>query len=173
MSDFIQKILHWYTINKRDLPWRQTSDPYKIWLSEIILQQTRVSQGKNYYLKFVSKFPTVQHLGNAKEDEVLKLWQGLGYYSRARNLHSTAKYISEKLNGKFPENYNGLLTLKGVGPYTAAAIASIAFDLQHATLDGNIFRVFARYFGIHTPIDSGEGKKEFSEVARSLVPEKG
>lgn len=171
MSDFLQYIYNWYHINHRELPWRETSDPYKIWLSEIILQQTRIDQGTKYYLNFIEKFPTVHNLADANEDDVLKLWQGLGYYSRARNLHFTAKYVSEKLNGKFPKSYNELLKLKGVGPYTAAAIASIAFNLPHPTVDGNIYRVLARIFGVYTPIDSSAGKKEFAELAQELVPE--
>jgi len=172
MELFLQKIHHWYSKNKRSLPWRTTSDPYKIWLSEIVLQQTRVEQGKNYYLKFIERFPDVRSLANAEEDEVLKLWQGLGYYSRARNLHQTAKFVAENLNGKFPANYNELLKLKGIGEYTAAAISSIAFNLPCPTVDGNVYRVLSRYFGIKTAIDSTQGKKEFQELAQLLIPEK-
>ncbi len=170
--DFLQNIYHWFRNNKRNLPWRNTSDPYKIWISEIILQQTRVDQGKAYYLRFIENFPTVAHVAMAQEDEILKFWQGLGYYSRARNLHYTAKYIHNELNGKFPENHKELLQLRGIGPYTAAAIASIAFDLPHSAVDGNIYRVLARYFGIHIPIDTGKGKKVFSALAEDLLPEK-
>lgn len=171
MSNFLQSIYKWYENARRNLPWRETSDPYKIWLSEIILQQTRVEQGKKYYLNFVENFPNVEDLARANEDQVLKLWQGLGYYSRARNLHYTAKYISEQLNGKFPAKYSELLKLKGVGPYTAAAIASIAYDLPHPTVDGNVYRVFARYFGIYSPIDSNTGIKEFAALAEELMPQ--
>ena len=172
MANFLSNIYFWYEQNKRDLPWRKTNDPYKIWLSEIILQQTRVAQGTPYYEQFIKKFPTVQTLANASEDEVLKLWQGLGYYSRARNLHFTARYINSVLNGTFPSDYHTILKLKGIGPYTAAAIASIAFQLPYPTIDGNIYRVFSRYFGIETPINSTKGKKEFEKLARELMPEK-
>ena len=171
MSEFVQKIYNWYRENRRQLPWRETTDPYKIWLSEIILQQTRVEQGRSYYLRFIEKYPSVTDLAAAPEDEVLKLWQGLGYYSRARNLHHTARLICRERNGKFPESYKELLELKGVGPYTAAAIASIAYDLPHAAVDGNIFRVLARYFGIASPIDSGKGKREFTNLAKELLHE--
>jgi A/G-specific adenine glycosylase len=169
MEYFLQNIYKWYNINKRDLPWRNTSDPYKIWLSEIILQQTRVEQGKKYYLNFVEKYPDVHKLAQANEDEVLKLWQGLGYYSRARNLHVTAKYVSRKLNGKFPNDFAELQQLKGIGNYTAAAIASIAFNLPHAALDGNIYRVLSRYFGIATPINSVAGKQDFTQLANEIL----
>jgi len=171
MDVFLSNIYQWYTKNKRDLPWRQTTDPYKIWISEIILQQTRVAQGMGYYFRFIERFPNVKQLSEAHEDEVLKLWQGLGYYSRARNLHAAAKYIQKELHGKFPETYSGILQLKGVGPYTAAAIASIAFDLPFPAIDGNIYRVFARYFGIETPVDSDKGKKEIGEIAKELMPQ--
>jgi len=172
MNDFRNKIYHWYDINKRDLPWRNTNDPYKIWISEIILQQTRVAQGTNYYLRFIDYFPTVIHLAQASEDEVLKLWQGLGYYSRARNLHTTAKVIVNFHNSVFPNAYTDIIKLKGIGPYTAAAIASIAFNLPHPAVDGNIYRVFSRYFGIDTPIDSSKGKKQFQELAEELISDK-
>lgn len=171
MDVFLSYIYQWYSKNKRDLPWRQTTDPYKIWISEIILQQTRVAQGTGYYLRFIERFPDVKQLAKAQEDEVLKLWQGLGYYSRARNLHAAAKYIQNELRGKFPKTYTGILKLKGVGPYTAAAIASIAFDLPFPAIDGNIYRVFSRYFGIETPIDSDKGKKEIAEIAEELMPQ--
>ena len=166
---FSETILVWYRKNKRDLPWRETLDPYKIWLSEIILQQTRVAQGTPYYEKFLKSFPTVEHLANAGETEVLKLWQGLGYYSRARNLHATSKTIVDKYGGRFPDTYKGLLELKGVGDYTASAIASICFDEPRAVVDGNVYRVLARYFGIETPINSTKGIKYFKELARSIM----
>ena len=169
---FEEEITRWYKLNKRDLPWRKTRDPYLIWLSEIILQQTRVNQGLSYYEKFSEKYPTVQDLANEKEDEVLKLWQGLGYYSRARNMHFTAKYIVENLNGKFPSSYDEILKLKGVGEYTAAAVASFSFNEKKAVLDGNVFRLLSRYFGIHLPIDSSSGKKEFKSLANDLILDK-
>ncbi|MEC8603325.1 MAG: A/G-specific adenine glycosylase [Bacteroidota bacterium] len=169
---FEEEITRWYKLNKRDLPWRKTRDPYLIWLSEIILQQTRVNQGLSYYEKFSEKYPTVQDLANEKEEEVLKLWQGLGYYSRARNMHFTAKYIVENLNGKFPSSYDEILKLKGVGEYTAAAVASFSFNEKKAVLDGNVFRLLSRYFGIHLPIDSSAGKKEFKSLANDLILEK-
>ncbi len=142
MDSFSNKIHNWYHQNKRDLPWRNTSDAYQIWISEIMLQQTRVAQGTSYYVRFIERFPTVVHLANANEDEVLKLWQGLGYYSRARNLHATAKVIVNFYNSVFPNTHADIIKLKGIGPYTAAAIASIAFNLSHPTVDGNIYRVF-------------------------------
>ena len=169
MDNFLTNIYKWYNLNKRDLPWRKDSDPYKIWLSEIILQQTRVEQGKNYFNRFINSYPTVKELALAHEDEVLKLWQGLGYYSRARNLHASAKIIASQYNGEFPNDYKSILALKGVGPYTAAAVASIAFNLPYAVVDGNIYRVLSRYFGIDTPIDSSKGKKEFQEMAEELI----
>ncbi len=168
-SFFSKKLIKWYLQNKRDLPWRGSKNPYYIWLSEIMLQQTRVAQGLPYYLKFVSAFPTVQDLANASEDEVLKLWQGLGYYSRARNLHFTAKYISEQLNGKFPESFSELLKLKGVGDYTASAIASICFNEPTAVVDGNVYRVLSRVFGIELPINSTQGIKHFKAMAQQLI----
>ncbi|MBM1104851.1 A/G-specific adenine glycosylase [Aurantibacter crassamenti] len=166
---FSQKVLHWYALNMRHLPWRATQNPYRIWLSEIMLQQTRVAQGTPYYLKFVEKYPTVIDLAEASEDEVLKLWQGLGYYSRARNLHATAKKVAFELNGQFPNTYKGLLKLKGVGDYTASAIASICFNEPKAVVDGNVYRVLARYFGIDTPINSTEGIKYFKELATEVM----
>lgn len=171
-SFFAQKIIDWYHQNKRDLPWRDTQNPYKIWLSEIILQQTRVAQGMPYYEKFIESFPTVQELAAADEQTVLRLWQGLGYYSRARNLHAAAKYISEDLKGIFPNNYVEIKKLKGVGDYTAAAISSFAFDEAQAVVDGNVYRVLARFFGIEKDITSNEGKKEFREVAQKLIDKK-
>ncbi len=155
--------------HKRDLPWRHTTDPYLIWLSEIILQQTRVKQGMPYYEAFAEKYPTVSDLAMAEEIEVLRLWQGLGYYARARNMHATAKLVTRLHNGKFPDNYLGLLALKGIGPYTAAAIASFAYKEPVAVVDGNVFRVLARLFGIDTDIASHEGKKVFSQLANQLI----
>ena len=172
MTDFHLLIDGWYRQNKRDLPWRTTRDPYFIWLSEIILQQTRVDQGMNYYLKFTRNYPTIRHLAEASEQEVLNDWQGLGYYSRARNLHQTAKYIHKELNSSFPESYEKIIKLKGIGPYTAAAIASFAFDEGVAAVDGNVYRVLSRIFDIDLPIDSTQGKKAFQELANSLIPTK-
>ena len=169
---FSQKIIHWYHLNKRDLPWRNTKDPYLIWLSEIILQQTRVDQGLNYYLRFVKEFPNVHKLARASEEKILKLWQGLGYYSRARNLHASAKIIAAKSGAKFPDNYQDLLKLKGVGEYTAAAIASFAYNKAYAVVDGNVYRVLSRVFGVKTPVDSTKGKKEFYELANALIDKK-
>lgn len=162
-------ILDWYHQNKRSLPWRKSINPYKIWLSEIILQQTRVAQGTPYYLRFVDKFPTVNDMANASEEEVLKLWQGLGYYSRARNLHTTAKIVVEQYNGVFPDTYKELLKLKGVGDYTASAISSICFNEAQAVVDGNVYRVLSRYFGIDTPINSTEGIKYFKVLAEKVM----
>ncbi len=159
----------WYTENKRQLPWRETTNPYIIWLSEIILQQTRVDQGISYFNKFRTKYPTIKRLAEATEDEVLKDWEGLGYYSRARNMLATAKFISSQLNGVFPDNYNDILKLKGVGSYTAAAISSFAFNEERAVVDGNVYRVLSRFFGLSTPIDSTEGKKEFQKLANNLI----
>lgn len=159
----------WYNAHKRVLPWRDTTDPYIIWLSEIILQQTRVSQGYDYFCRFISKYPTVDMLAVAKEDEVLKLWQGLGYYSRARNLHAAAKEIAGIHNGVFPHAYKDVLALKGVGEYTAAAIVSFAYNEPYAVVDGNVYRVLSRLFAIDTPIDTGRGKKEFAELAHALL----
>ena len=163
-------LIKWYNLNKRNLPWRNTIDPYKIWISEIILQQTRVEQGLPYYNKFILNFPNIIKLSQAKEDKVLKLWQGLGYYSRARNLHFTSKYITEKLNGEFPKNYDGLIKLKGVGKYTASAISSFAYNEKKAVLDGNVFRVLSRYFGVFDPIDSTLGLKLFEEISFKNLP---
>lgn len=169
MNDFLNNVYKWYAKNQRRLPWRETNDPYKIWLSEIILQQTRVDQGTSYYSRFVEKYPTIYDLANAGEDEVLKLWQGLGYYSRARNLHETAKAIVKNYGGVFPSQFGEIKKLKGVGPYTAAAIASIAFDLPYPAIDGNIYRVLSRYFGITKPVDSAKGKKIVEEIAQELI----
>ncbi len=172
MKHFSSKIIAWYKQNKRDLPWRNTKDAYLIWLSEIILQQTRVDQGMAYYLKFAEHFPTVKHLAKADNDKVMKLWQGLGYYSRARNLHATAKTIQTLYKGKFPDAYEDILSLKGIGDYTAAAIASFAFNKPYAVVDGNVYRVLSRVFGIETPIDSTAGKKEFYKLANELIDKK-
>jgi len=169
MADFHRLTIDWYRQNKRDLPWRNTKNPYKIWLSEIILQQTRVDQGMNYYLKFIRNYPTIFDLANANEQDILNDWQGLGYYSRARNLHFTAKYISTELNGIFPNQFTEIIKLKGIGEYTASAIASFSFDLPYAVLDGNVYRVLSRVFDISTPIDSTEGKKEFQNLANELI----
>jgi A/G-specific adenine glycosylase len=166
---FSDKLVKWYEVNKRDLPWRDTRDPYRIWLSEIILQQTRVNQGLPYYLKFVDKYPNVDALASAPQQEVLRLWQGLGYYSRARNLHECAQQVVAEHNSSFPDNYQALRTLKGVGDYTAAAIASIAFKEGVAVVDGNVFRVLSRVFGIDDPIDTATGKKKFSALANEVI----
>lgn len=167
-TPFAQTILNWFRDNGRQLPWRATRDPYAIWLSEIILQQTRIAQGTDYWLRFMRRYPTVDLLAQASEDEVLRLWQGLGYYSRARNLHAAARQIAEA--GRFPDTYEGIRQLKGVGDYTAAAIGSIAFHLPVAVVDGNVYRVLARYFGISTPINTTQGKKEFARLAQELLP---
>ena len=166
---FAPKILNWYREHQRDLPWRQTRDPYRVWLSEIILQQTRVAQGMPYYLSFVETFPTVYDLAEAPEEQVLKLWQGLGYYSRARNLHTTAKMVVSEFDGKFPHTYEELKTLKGVGDYTASAIASFCFDVPEPVVDGNVYRVLSRYFGVDLPINSTEGITYFKELAREVM----
>ncbi|MEM1339711.1 MAG: A/G-specific adenine glycosylase [Bacteroidota bacterium] len=166
---FSQIILDWYAANKRELPWRSTREPYKIWLSEVILQQTRVVQGLPYYEKFVATYPTVQDMAAAPEEHILKLWQGLGYYSRARNMHATAKVISQEHNGHFPERYKDLLKLKGVGDYTASAIASICFNEPQPVVDGNVYRVLSRYFGVDHPIDSTTGVKYFKALARKVM----
>lgn len=169
--NFSNTLIHWYLQNKRDLPWRNTVNPYQIWLSEIMLQQTRVAQGLPYFLKFIDRFPTVFDLANADEQEVLKLWQGLGYYSRARNLHKTSQIVAQNFEGKFPDNYNDLLELKGIGEYTAAAIASFAYNENVPVVDGNVFRVLSRYFNIETDIASSGAKKEFTALAKELLPD--
>jgi A/G-specific adenine glycosylase len=166
---FSDKLVEWYNLNKRDLPWRETRDPYRVWLSEIILQQTRVNQGMPYYFRFVETFPTVQALASATEREVLRLWQGLGYYTRARNLHKCAKVVVSQYEGKFPNTYKALLTLPGIGEYTAAAIASFSFNEPVAVVDGNVFRVLARLFGIENEINSPQGKKIFTTLANDLI----
>ena len=167
---FSNLLIQWYLRNKRDLPWRNTTNPYPIWLSEIMLQQTRVAQGMPYFLSFTNAFPTVFDLAAAHEEEVLKLWQGLGYYSRARNLHKTAQYIASDLVGIFPDNYSDLLKLKGVGEYTAAAIASFSYNEAVPVVDGNVFRVLSRYFDIETDIAQASAKKEFAALAFELMP---
>lgn len=169
---FSKTLITWYLQNKRDLPWRNTTNPYHIWLSEIMLQQTRVAQGLPYFLAFTEAFPTIFDLAKAEEEQVLKLWQGLGYYSRARNLHDTAKHIANTLNGNFPDNYKDLLTLKGIGEYTAAAIASFSFNEKTPVVDGNVYRVLARYFGISTDVASAKAKKEFTQIALELIDPK-
>ena len=168
MNAFSQAILHWYAENGRDLPWRRTRDPYAVWLSEIILQQTRIAQGTAYWERFMQRFPTVQALADATEDQVLRLWEGLGYYSRARNLHAAARQIVSA--GSFPNTLEGIRALKGVGDYTAAAIGSICFDLPAAVVDGNVYRVLARHFGIDTPVGTTQAKKEFTALAQKLLP---
>ena len=168
MNDFSRRIVDWYQQNKRELPWRESTDPYVIWISEIILQQTRVAQGYDYFLRFIKRFPDVKALAEANEDEVMKFWQGLGYYSRARNLHAAAK----SMNGVFPKTYPEVLALKGVGEYTAAAICSFAYGMPYAVVDGNVYRVLSRYFGIDTPIDSTEGKKLFAAMAEEMLDKK-
>lgn len=167
---FTQTLMFWNReVNDRLMPWKGEKDPYKIWLSEIILQQTRVEQGWEYYLRFIKKYPNIKKLATAKEEEVFKLWEGLGYYSRCKNLIATARFINKELKGKFPGNYNDIVQLKGVGPYTASAIASFAFDLPYAVVDGNVNRVLARFFGIETAIDSTAGKKIFTALAQELL----
>jgi len=166
---FSQKILLWYAKNKRTLPWRQTTDSYKIWLSEVILQQTRVAQGTPYYLRFIEHFPTVHDLASASQEKILKLWQGLGYYSRARNLHAASKMIVEDYGGDFPNTYKELLKLKGVGDYTASAIASICFDLPEPVVDGNVYRVLSRYYGVDFPINSTNGIRYFKQLAKEVM----
>lgn len=167
-----KSLTNWYSINKRDLPWRETQDPYQIWLSEVILQQTQVNQGLPYFERFINQFPTIFDLAKANESEILKAWQGLGYYSRARNLHFTAQYIVDELDGVFPDAFDDLIKLKGIGDYTASAIASICYDLPHAVVDGNVYRFLARFFGIHTPINSTQGFKEFKAIAQEIMPSK-
>lgn len=170
--NFSQRLLGWYSFNKRSLPWRSTHNAYFVWLSEIILQQTRVEQGLPYYLNFIKAFPSITDLANAKEDKILKLWQGLGYYSRARNLHFSAKYIVEYYDGVFPREYHKILELKGVGIYTAAAISSFAFGLPYAVVDGNVVRVLSRLFGIEVPFDTSLGRKQYQELAQDLLDKK-
>jgi A/G-specific adenine glycosylase len=170
--NFARAILNWYMVNKRDLPWRNTNDPYSVWLSEIILQQTRITQGLPYYLKFISKYPTINSLARANENDILILWQGLGYYSRARNLLKTAKFIVDECNGKFPSTYTELIKLKGIGEYTASAISSICFNERRAVLDGNVYRVLSRFYGIDVPVNNHFGKKFYMDYAQKLAPKK-
>ncbi len=165
----LNSLHNWYHQNKRDLPWRHTQDPYFIWLSEVILQQTRVDQGLNYYLKFTTYFPTVFDLAAASQEQVLKLWQGLGYYSRARNMHETAKLVVSNFEGVFPDHSATLLKLKGIGPYTAAAIASFSYNEPVAVVDGNVFRVLSRLFEVSVPINSTEGKQVFMQIASDFL----
>ena len=165
---FSEAILNWYQHHRRDLPWRGTRDPYRIWMSEIMMQQTRVSQGTPYYLRFTERYPRVEDLAGAPEEDVLKLWQGLGYYSRARNMHRTAKTIAGEYGGRFPDTYEGLLELRGIGPYTAAAIASICYDLPYPVVDGNVYRVLSRYFGVDIPVNSTEGARYFAGLAKEV-----
>ncbi len=167
--DITESLKRWYASNKRDLPWRSTKNPYKIWLSEIILQQTRVNQGIDYYYRFIEQYPDISALANAPIDHVMKNWQGLGYYNRARNMHETAKVIHHQFNNKFPASYSELIKLKGIGEYTAAAISSFAFDEPVAVVDGNVQRFLSRLFGIETPFNSGRGKKEFRQLAENLL----
>ena len=166
---FSNTLIHWYLKNNRELPWRETKNPYFIWLSEIMLQQTRVAQGLSYYKKFIEAFPSIFELAKANESTILKMWQGLGYYSRARNLHFTAKYIATELNGEFPATFNEIIKLKGIGDYTASAISSICFNEPTAVVDGNVYRVLSRYFGIKSPINSSSGIKEFKALAQVLI----
>jgi A/G-specific adenine glycosylase len=172
-ENFVKKLLHWNQYdNNRQMPWKGEKDPYKIWLSEIMLQQTRVEQGLKYYQNFIEAFPNVHALANASEAKVFKFWEGLGYYSRCRNLIETARHISKDLKGEFPKDYHGIMALKGVGSYTAAAISSFAYNLPYAVVDGNVFRVLSRIFDIETPIDSTLGKKSFSALAQNILPRK-
>jgi len=169
---FSRIVLYWYITNQRDFPWRKSKSVYNVWLSEIILQQTKTCQGLSYYNKIIKTFPTLKELAESSEEQILKLWQGLGYYSRARNLHFTAKYIQNNLNGVFPDDYNSLIKLKGIGPYTAAAISSICFNEKRAAVDGNVYRILARVFNIDTAINSPKGIKTFQELANSLISER-
>lgn len=170
---FTKELMYWHShVNSRSLPWKDEKDPYKIWLSEIILQQTRAEQGLKYYLSFIENYPSVCHLAKAKDEDVFRLWQGLGYYNRCKNMLASARFICEDLNGKFPDDYEGIKSLKGVGEYTASAIASFAFALPYAVVDGNVYRVLSRYFGIEDAIDSSEGKKKFVQLAQDLLDTK-
>ena len=167
-SFFSKRLLAWHDAdNDRSLPWKNEKDPYKIWLSEIMLQQTRAEQGKPYYLRFTEAFPTINDMAAADDEQVYRLWQGLGYYNRCKNMLATARYISKELNGIFPDSYDALLQLKGIGPYTAAAIASFAFGKPCAVVDGNVYRVLSRYFGIVEPVDTGKGKRLFSKLLQT------
>lgn len=170
MNPIAEKLIVWYERNKRHLPWRKTDDPYKIWVSEVILQQTRVSQGINYYYRFLEAFPDVETLAHAKENDVLRVWQGLGYYSRARNMHQAAKTIVNNFGGKFPSDYKNISALKGIGEYTAGAIASFSFGMPYTAVDGNVKRVLSRLFGIYDQIDTRVGEKKIKEAAKELLP---
>jgi A/G-specific adenine glycosylase len=167
--DFSSIITDWYEINKRDLPWRKTVDPYLIWISEVILQQTRVENGISYYLRFTERFPDLKSLAEADQQEVLKVWQGMGYYSRARNLHETAEFIMKEYGGSFPDNYAQIRKLKGVGDYTVAAILSFSFNKPYPVVDGNVYRVLSRIFGVTSSIDTSAGRTEFKKLAESLI----
>jgi len=170
---FTQSLMQWHLqTNKREMPWKGEKDPYKIWLSEVILQQTRVEQGWSYYEKFIQQYPTIQRLAKAKDEQVFKLWEGLGYYNRCKNLLFTARLITNKYKGKFPDQYDDIIALKGIGPYTAAAIASFAYNLPYAVVDGNVFRVLSRVFGINTAIDNIKGKNEFTALAQEVLDKK-
>jgi len=168
--DFTSQLIRWYNRNKRDLPWRKTGDPYLVWVSEIILQQTQVVQGLDYYNRFIARYKDVVALSRASEDDILKLWQGLGYYTRARNMLATAREIMEKYGGRFPETCHELISLKGIGEYTAAAILSFCFNKAYAVVDGNVMRILARYMGIDTPVNTAKGKKEIGEIAARMIP---
>lgn len=172
MHPISNTLQHWYGQNKRDLPWRNTKNPYIIWISEIILQQTRVEQGLPYFEKLVDAFPTINQFAQAKEDKILKMWQGLGYYSRARNMHHAAREIIKKHDGKFPDSFSELKKLKGIGDYTAAAIASFAFNISHPVVDGNVYRFLSRYYGIKAPVDTIKGKKKFYTIADEVLDRK-
>ncbi len=167
---FASRLIQWYRANRRELPWREESDPYRIWVSEIILQQTRVQQGLDYYTRFIGRFPDIRSLAEAEEQEVLKYWQGLGYYTRARNLHAGARYLWENYGAFFPDTYDEILKIKGVGAYTAAAIASFAFGLPYPVVDGNVLRVLARIFGVEAPVDTAAGRKKVEDLAAGLIP---
>ena len=169
LHTFTNLLLEWYGTGKRSMPWKETKDPYKIWISEIILQQTRVSQGTDYYIRFVERFPDIATLAEATEDEVLALWKGLGYYTRARNIHASAQLIMHSYDGVFPSTYKEIIQLKGIGPYTAAAISSFAFDLAHPVVDGNVIRVISRYFGIEEPVDDRLIRKQIDQLAEELI----
>ena len=164
-----KKLINWYTDNKRDLPWRGNRDPYKIWISEIILQQTRVNQGKKYYNRFIKKFPSIKQLASSSESDILNVWKGLGYYNRALNIHSASKNVMNNLNGKFPTTYNEIIKLKGIGDYTASAISSICFNEFNPVVDGNVLRFFSRYFGLKDPIDSIQTKKKIKKIGKELI----
>ncbi|HCD22419.1 MAG TPA: A/G-specific adenine glycosylase [Flavobacteriaceae bacterium] len=167
--DFSKQLLNWYHVHQRELPWRQNKDPYRVWLSEVMLQQTRVAQAIDYFESFTRAYPTVADLAHAPEEAILKLWQGLGYYSRARNMHATAKQVTDKFNGVFPQTTEELMKLKGIGPYTARAVSSICFDSPVAVVDGNVYRVLARYTGGDLPIDSSQGVRHFAELAQRFL----